>query len=270
MNTFANALFNLRQMDELAAKSSLVHRLHPLSKILMTMVFLVIVVSFDKYEISGLLGLFLYPVAVISMAGLPWGIMVKRLLVMEPVVIGIGILNPIFDHQLYQIGNLSISAGWIVFLSILLKGTLTLSAGLVLVATTGVDRIAAGLRMIHIPKILVLQFLLTYRYLLVLIEEVGRMSRAYFLRAPDDKGIRFSAWGSFAGQLLLRTFDRAQRIYISMMLRGFEGEYHFGAVSPMGKRDIIYILICSAMFFLGRLVSLTDLITYFMKGAFSI
>ena len=42
---------------------------------------------------------------------------------------------------------------------------------------------------------------------------------AYALRAPGEKGIHFRAWGSLLGQLLLRSVDRAQLVYESMLLR---------------------------------------------------
>ena len=51
------------------------------------------------------------------------------------------------------------------------------------------------------------------------------MIQAYSLRAPNQKGIHISAWGSFLGQLLLRSMDRAQELYYSMLLRGFRGEF---------------------------------------------
>lgn len=270
MSSINNALFNLRQMDDLAAQNTPIHRIHPLAKIIVTMVFLVTVVSYDKYSISGLLGLVFYPLVVMALSELPVQVMLKRLLMLEPFVIGIGLFSPFFDTNTLVIGSLSISAGWITLFSIFIKGSLTISAGLLLIATTGIDRVAEGLRMLKVPRILVLQILLTYRYVLVLIEELSRMTRAYFLRAPKDKGIRRTVWGSFAGQLLLRTYDRAQRIYVSMNLRGFRGEYHIGNVSPMGTRDWSYLFIWCLFFFLCRLVSLADVISYGLKGAFGL
>ena len=71
---------------------------------------------------------------------------------------------------------------------------------------------------------LVTTILLTYRYIVLLLQEANRISTAYALRAPGQKGIHFRAWGSLLGQLLLRSMDRAQLVYESMLLRG----YHCG------------------------------------------
>lgn len=266
MASITNALFNLRQMDELASQNTPIHRIHPLAKIIVTMMFLVTVVSFGKYSISGLLGLVIYPLVVMSMADLPVKVMMKRLLVLEPFVLGIGLFSPFFDPNTVAIGPLTLSAGWVTLLSIVIKGSLTIAAGLLLIATTGIDRIAEGLRMLKVPRILVLQILLTYRYVLVLIEELSRMTRAYFLRAPQDRGIRRSVWGSFAGQLLLRTYDRAQRIYVSMTLRGFQGEYHIGTRTPMKPRDWIYLAGWGLIFLFCRIIPLASIISYGLKG----
>lgn len=270
MSAIGNALLNLRKMDDLASYDTPIHRVHPMAKIVVTMLFLVTVVSFDKYSVSGLLGLALYPFVQMALADLPAGLMGKRLLILEPFVLGIGLFSPFFDSNTVSFGSIAISAGWITLLSILIKGTLTIGAGLLLVATTGIDKIAEGLRMMKVPRILVLQILLTYRYVLVLIEELSRMTRAYFLRAPKEKGIRRDVWGSFAGQLLLRTYDRARHIYISMTLRGFQGEYHTGKITPMIGRDWLYMIGWSLFFVLCRLVSFADVIAYGIKGVFGL
>ncbi|MBQ9345990.1 MAG: cobalt ECF transporter T component CbiQ, partial [Oscillibacter sp.] len=45
------------------------------------------------------------------------------------------------------------------------------------------------------------------------------------LRCPGERGVPVSLWGALAGQMLLRAMDRGERVYGSMTLRGFHGEY---------------------------------------------
>lgn len=122
--------------------------------------------------------------------------------------------------------------------------------------------------MLGVPKAFVLQLLLTYRYISVLIEEVYRMQRAYALRAPGQRGIHYKAWGSFAGQLLLRTFDRAQRVYQAMNLRGFQGEYHSGKLQGFTGGDLTYVLLWSLFFILGRIYNIPLLLGALFGGGF--
>ncbi|MHB1420842.1 MAG: cobalt ECF transporter T component CbiQ [Bacillota bacterium] len=241
MSNMIESLYNIRLLDELAEKKTIIHNIHPLMKVLTTCVYLIVTVSFNKYEFSGLLPLFFYIIIVIALADIPIVPLLKRMLIVSPFIIGIGLFNPFFDHSpMVVLPWIQISGGWISFFSILTKGVLTILAALVLIATTGMTRIAAALGMIRIPRVFILQLLLTYRYISVLIEEVGRTVRAYSLRSRDEKGIRFSNWGSLAGHLLIRTLERAQRVYHSMCCRGFAGEYNAGGGKRIRIGDILY------------------------------
>ena len=95
--------------------------------------------------------------------------------------------------------------------------------------------------------------MLTYRYITVLLEEVNRITQAYELRAPHQKGIHFKAWGPLAGQLLLRSMDRANEVYESMLLRGYRGDYAYLQERTVFRRqDLAYLLFWLAVFAVFR------------------
>ena len=100
--------------------------------------------------------------------------------------------------------------------------------------------------------------LLTFRYVGVMTEELAIMSDAYHLRAPGQKGIHISAWGSFLGQVLLRSMDRAQELYSSMLLRGYEGEFRYAKTSPFGAVDAAYTVGMLALCLFLRYVNLSE------------
>lgn len=266
MSKAINSLYNMRLLDDLARKDTSIHRLHPLVKLITTVVYLAVVISFERYEVNGLIPFVFYPLIILMLSELPPLPILKRVLMAAPFIIGVGILNPVFDNHTVSIGRISISRGWITFLSITIKSGLTVTSTILLIATTGMDKIAAALRMLKIPRIFVLQLLLTYRYISVLIEEVLRMSRAYSLRAPGQKGIQRSAWGSFAGQLLLRTFDRAQRVYESMALRGFNGEFNTGKLLKISVKDILFLAAWSMFFVIARFYNIPMIIGSLFTG----
>ncbi|WP_139902093.1 cobalt ECF transporter T component CbiQ [Clostridium thermarum] len=261
-----STIHNMRLMDELASKDTFIHRLHPLIKLVTTLVYLTSLISMGRYEVMGLIPFALYPVLVFSLADLPMAPILRRILLVEPLIIGIGILNPIFDNYTVMLGGITISRGWITFVSIFIKCGLTVTASILLVATTGMDKLAAAMRMLRIPKIFVLQLLLTYRYISVLMEEVSRMLRAYFLRAPRQKGIEMKAWGAFAGQLLLRTLDRAQRVYEAMSLRGFNGDINLGRIEKTAVKDYIYLTLWCIFFIIARLYNIPIIIGSLFTG----
>jgi len=266
MSKIMDSLYNMRLLDDLAKKETSIHKLHPLVKLLTTVVYLTVVVSFGRYEISSLLPFVFYPVLIFAFAEIPVAPILKRILLVEPFIIGIGILNPLFDNYTVLIGGIAISRGWVTFLAIFIKCGLTVAVSILLIATTGMDKLAAALRMLKIPKIFVLQLLLTYRYISVLIEEVFRMQRSYSLRAPGHKGIHRGVWGSFAGQLILRTFERAQRVYQSMSLRGFTGEYNTGDIARVGLKDFAYLAGWSLFFIIMRIYNVPMLMGLLFTG----
>ena len=266
MANLTSSLYNIRLLEDLSKKKTFIHSVHPLIKLLTTIAYLTAVVSFGRYEVTSLLPFVFYPVLVFALAELPLAPIIKRVLMVEPFIIGIGILNPIFDQHVVMLGGLAASRGWITFLSILIKGSLTVTASMLLIATTGIEKLAAALRLLRAPKIFVLQLLLTYRYIAILMEEVLRIVRAYSLRAPGQKGIQWKVWGSLVGQLILRTFDRAQRIYEAMSLRGFSGEYNTGGDIKVSLKDIAYLLGWVLFFVIARLVNIPMTIELLLSG----
>ena len=178
-----------------------------------------------------------------------------------PIVCAVGLFNPFLDRAtLLTIGNVAVSGGVISMLTLMLKGVFCIMESFVLVATTSFASICSALRRLHIPGFIVTLLLLTYRYISVMMEEVSIMTDAYMLRAPRQKGIQFSAWGSFLGQLLLRSMDRAEELYSSMQLRGFSGEFLYAGSKPMRGKDILFLLVSIGLFALFRFIDITTFI----------
>ena len=174
-----------------------------------------------------------------------------------PLVCAVGLLNPFFDRQIIlRVGMLGISGGVISMLTLMMKGVFCLMASFLLIATTPIEQICAALRRLHLPKILTSLLLLTFRYITVLLDEVAVMTQAYHLRAPNQKGVHISAWGSFLGQLLLRSMDRAQAIYDGMLLRGFHGEFYYAQKNENSARSWLFALLCAALIILARIYNL--------------
>lgn len=268
MANITKSYYKMFILDELADKKTLIHRINPLVKLAVTLAYLFCVVSFNKYDVSGLIPLFLYPVVVITLGDIPLKPLMAGLAISAPFVIGVGIFNPILDRsEAVSIQGMAITAGMISFMSLLIKCSLTVSAALLLLATTGINKIAAALQKLHVPQIFITQLLLTYRYISVLMGEVSRVYNAYHLRAPYQKGISRNVWGSLIGLLLLRTYDRAIRIYQAMKLRGFENRYYGVGLDRLRKADIMYLLLWTAFFAIVRYIDIPVLLGLLINNA---
>lgn len=231
------------------AKSGGASPVHPLARLLVTVFYILTVVSFGKYDFWGLAGMGLYLVATgigeeISVRGMP-----GRLLPVLLLAGMAGIANPFLDRAvLWRAGGFVVTGGMVSLLTLLLKAGFCVSASYFLIMETGMEGVCYGLRRLHVPKELVTVLLLIYRYLMVLLKEAERMMQAYKLRAPGQKGIHGKAWGAFVGQLLLRSMDRAETVYESMLLRGYHGEFA-GQSHGWGKgASLGYLFLWAAVF----------------------
>lgn len=237
------------------------HRRDPRAKVITTAVFIVCVVSFGRYEITALLPFVVFPVAVAAQADLPFGFLARILLVVSPFALLIGAFNPRFDQEvLVDIGGFGVSGGWLSYLSILLRFLLTASAALVLTATTSFNGVCLGLQKLRVPDVFVTQLLLLYRYMFVLGEEARRMGQARRLRSVRRRGMGLRVYAQMLGQLLLRTYGRAQRIYLAMKCRGFDGEIRIARTLRFSSGDLLFMVGWSVAFVLFRVVNIPGLI----------
>jgi cobalt/nickel transport system permease protein len=67
-------------------------------------------------------------------------------------------------------------------------------------------------------------------------------------------------FGHLIGQLLLRTVDRAQRIHLAMLCRGFDGDIRLLRRSHIGRPEVIFTLGWSAAFIALRFFNLPHLL----------
>lgn len=261
MNDIERSLGELKDMEALSAGDSAMHRLSPLAKLLVTVAYILTVVSFHKYDLSSMFIMLLFPVLAFQVSRIPVRICFYRMRIVLPLVLAVGIVNPFFDRAVWlQLGGLRISGGVLSMFTLMGKGVLCLMASFLLMATTRIDALCRSLRKLHVPSMLVTLFLLTYRYIFLMMEEVSVMSQAYALRAPGHRGIHYRAWGSFLGQLLLRSMDRAQELYAAMQLRGFEGEFRHADEKAFTLRDAVFMILCIGLFVLLRHVNVTRLL----------
>ncbi|NSW88127.1 MAG: cobalt ECF transporter T component CbiQ [Syntrophobacteraceae bacterium] len=261
MAKIQSSFMDISSLDLLSYRETPIHRLDPRAKLLTTMAFVVAVVSFDKYALVTLVPFVLYPVVIITVGNLPLGTLLKRMLLAVPFAFFIGIFNPLFDRTVVmEVGSIGISGGWISFASIMMRFSLTVSAALILIATTGMNGICMGLEKMGAPRLFVLQLLFLYRYLFVLTDEALRMSRARSLRSFNEKGKEIGVFARMTGRLLMRTLDRAQRIHQAMLSRGFDGEIRLLRPLHFQPRDAVFVAGWTAFFVLSRIYDLPHLL----------
>jgi cobalt/nickel transport system permease protein len=231
--------------------------IHPLSRLAVTFFYLFAVLSFGKYDVTGLAGMVLYPLLYGIWHEIPFRRAVWGICPVLFVTVMLGMANLWLDRQIYFSNSyVTISYGMMSMLTLIGKGIFCVLAVYLLLTVTGMRKFCYALHCLHIPKEMVTALLLMYRYLIVLVKEVERMQQAYRLRAPRQKGLHIRTWGAFVGLLLLRSIDRAQEVYESMQLRGFSGEMPNVEWKGSRGRSILYVFVWGMVFLFLRIMPL--------------
>ena len=241
------------QMDELGRLDTPLHRLDPRVKTVTTVLFVITVMSFPRYRISDLMPLFVYPFALMGAGNIPAGAIFKKVAWASPFALFVGLFNPVLDRQTALVlGSWELSAGWISFLSILIRFVLTVSAALILIACTGIHRLCAGLERMGVPRLFAVQILFLYRYLFLIGDEALRMIRSVRIRSGGSARLGLRTYGTLIGHLLIRSMDRAQRVHCAMVSRGFDGQVRLLHRTRAGLHDALFLSGWTAFFLLVR------------------
>ncbi|MBU2054418.1 MAG: cobalt ECF transporter T component CbiQ [Proteobacteria bacterium] len=257
--TFDERYFDIGRLDRLSYKDTCVHRLDPRAKVIATVMFLFTVISFPKYEVVALAPFFLFPVLLMTVGEIPILFIVKKMIIVSPFAIFIGIFNPFLDTRTaVVIAGIPVSAGWLSFLSILLKFALTISAALLLIATTSFPAVCHALRRLGFPALFVSQLLFLYRYLFVLMEEAMRIIRAREMRSFGRRSTGMKVFARLIGTLFLRTVNRADRIYYAMLSRGFQGDVPTLKRSRIAAADLAFMAATVAFLAVFRSFRVTE------------
>lgn len=218
------AILTLGKISECHAGSAT--SVDPRCLLLVTLLYLVTILSLPVGSLGMLLWFALYPIVESPLCGLSYSSIFARSLVVLPFVAFIGIFNPlIHTATAFTVEGVPVSQGWVEFVSILLRGLFSMQAVVILISATGFTGVCRSLGRLGTPSFLTAQLMLIYRYLTVLLEEALSMRRAREARGFGCKTMPIKVWGSFIGQLFLRTVARSQRIHRSMLARGFNGSF---------------------------------------------
>ena len=173
---------------------------------------------------------------------------------------------PLFELDLALFTLTGTLEGLDFFLSVLLKSWASVTAAVVLTATTPPLRLLEALRALRVPAVLVAIVMLMYRYLFVLVDEAQSLMRARTARSaaigPKSGGSlvwRAKSAGGMAGSLFIRTLDRSERIYMAMLARGYDGTLRQSHVDSL-ERGPILLLVASLCLFVAVAVAARTLL----------
>ena len=108
--------------------------------------------------------------------------------------------------------------------NLIFKITLCVTLAIILTASTSTIELIYGMQKLKISPLLISIFSFAIRYIDVFIDELKRVKTSMKSRGYSEKGLKNLQPIAFAsGAMLIRGYERGERVYNSMISRGFSG-----------------------------------------------
>lgn len=236
-------------LETLAHGNSLFHRLDPRAKLMAAIAFSLVVALATGWPAPAA-GLLLAGAGVAA-ARLQAREVGQRLIAVNAFTALIWVLLPLRIGA--EEGWLGLGLAWhpeglALALIITLKANAIVLGLTLLLATSPINQIFHALAHWKVSPRLLQIFFFFYRYLHVLHQEWHRLFLALRARGftPKSNLHTYRTYAYLFGNLLLRSMDRAQRVYQAMLCRGFQGTYWLLDHFHWQRRDSLF-LACSAL-----------------------
>jgi cobalt/nickel transport system permease protein len=231
-------------------RDSLIHRLDPRARLLAALAF-ALLLSVCRNPMVCLLGLatalLLFP-----LGRLPVRATAKRLAAINTFLLMIVLLLPlgIGGEPVWQFGPLCYTREGLARAAVIaIKGNAIVLTYTALVSTMTPFTLGHALDHLFVPRKLTLLYCLTVRYVGTMRQEYDRLRTAMrvrgFLPRTDLHTLR--SYGHLVGMLLVRSFDRSERVLAAMKCRGFRGTFWLWEHFAFGRRDLVFAVAAAAV-----------------------
>ncbi len=239
-------------LEEFAEGGSFIHKLDPRAKFLAIIPSVFIIAAMKT--ITAPLAALIISLFLVLLARLDLRKLFVRLLTVNVFIAFLWIFLPFSYHgeALFQIGSLAVTKeGFMHVLSITLKSNTIVILTIVILGTSGVFSLAHALIHLKVPKKLVLLFFFFYRYITVMHDEYIKIKKAIAIRCfkPKSNFHTYRTYAYLVGMLIVRSFDRSQRIYNAMLCRGFRNNFPLMSHFELKRADIFFCILMITSFF---------------------
>ena len=232
----------------------MIHGLPSHLKIIAALSFILIVVATPVTQWGAFIAYFLWLFAVVKVAQIPFATLFKRALIEIPFIF-FAILMPFFGSgEKIAVGPLDLyREGLIAGSGIVVKGTLGVMTAIILSTSTTAREILRGLERLRLPVLMVQIASFMLRYVNVVNDEMERMKVARESRGFEATGMKsWKVLATAAGALFIRSYERGERVHLSMLSRGYEGilpqEERMKIDALVWLKAMVYPLIAALIF----------------------
>ncbi|MBI5232479.1 MAG: cobalt ECF transporter T component CbiQ [Coriobacteriales bacterium] len=202
---------------------------------------------------------FLLFVALVStlsiLARIPLGWMFVRSAIVLPIAGGIALFAPLAHATSFTASGIATAyaSGWPTMWTIVSKAWMSAFVVLLVSASTPPPVLFHGLKALRMPSIFLTMLTFLYRYVDVLRDQLRSMRRAVASRGWNVRGTGLiRLYGNLAGNLFIRAYERGERVYASMLSRGYDGTLPSAEELTASPAD--YLLVATSMLVVAALL----------------
>ena len=202
------------------------HQLPSHVKIVAALLFIFVSIATPISTWAAFIGYFIVILITARIAKIPFLTLGKRALIEIPFIF-FAILMPFFGKgEVVNVGPFELYKDGIeAALSIVAKGTIGVLTAVILSTSTTAREILRGLERLKLPRMMVQIATFMLRYINVISDEMERMKIARESRGFEATGIKhWKILATVAASLFIRSYERGERIHLSMLSRGYAGE----------------------------------------------
>ena len=237
-------------LESFAEGTSLLHRLDPRTKFLGACGFAVVAAVAQDFGT-------LVPAVIVALILVLWArldgrTLVRRLLLVNAFVALLWLILPFTypGEAAFAIGPLTASRQGLRFsLLLTLRTNSIVLATIALVGTTPVSNLVHALQHLHLPAKLVHIAFFSYRYIDVIQREYLRLRDAMRIRGfrPHTTLHTYTSYAYLVGMLLVRSYERSERVYQAMLCRGFRGTFPVYRHFHLHRRDFLFMALMAVV-----------------------
>lgn len=247
--------------EPFASGDSVIHRIDPRVRLLAAATLTIPAALLNTIP-PAMTGIFL-GLCLAAAARLPLLTVLRRLVVVNVFILFLWLFLPFSQPgaQLFHIGPLTATQeGVDLSLLITLKSNGIVLMLMALMGTVRIQDLGPALQSMKIPPKLCHILLFTYRYIFVIHQEYLTMRQAMAARGfhPGTNRHTYRSYAWLVGMLLVKSWDRAERVYAAMCCRGFKGRFYTLSEFHAGTRDVLFFIGCCVTALLLAFIELSQ------------
>ncbi len=224
---------------------SFLHRMAPEAKLVSVFGFVVAVALTPRRSVWSFAIDAVLVVALLGIAGFRPRDVLARLVVVVPFIAFAFVIPFVAGGERTDVAGLSLSTEglWGTW-NVVAKALLGTTTSMVLAGTTAVAALLRGMTRLRVPSVITAIISFMFRYLDLIVGEMGRMRTAMTARGHDPRWLwQAKPIASSAGAMFVRSYERGERVHAAMTSRGFRGAMPDLHTTRASRRDWFFAAI---------------------------